>query len=224
MAQNVIINGVTYPSVPEVDIPTTGGGTAEFYDTSDATLTSGAQMLAPYTSYSKGVKHTGTIQSKTQADLTASGKTVTVPAGHYASTATKSVDEGSATTPATSITANPSISVSASGLITASVSASQSVTPTVDAGYVDEGTAGTVSVSGSRTQQMTTQAATTITPTTSNQTVSAGTYLTGQLTVLGDPELIGSNIVANHSIFGVNGTVELVSVSQDATSKVLSIS
>ena len=36
MAQNVIINGVTYQSVPEVDIPKSGGGTAKFYDTASA--------------------------------------------------------------------------------------------------------------------------------------------------------------------------------------------
>lgn len=37
MASNVIINGVTYSSVPEVNIPKSGGGTAKFYDTTDAT-------------------------------------------------------------------------------------------------------------------------------------------------------------------------------------------
>ena len=37
MAQNVIINGVTYSTVPEVDIPISGGGIAKFIDTSDAT-------------------------------------------------------------------------------------------------------------------------------------------------------------------------------------------
>ena len=36
MAQNVIINGVTYANVPEVDIPKSGGGTAKFYDTAAA--------------------------------------------------------------------------------------------------------------------------------------------------------------------------------------------
>ena len=29
MAQNVIINGVTYSAVPEVDIPKSGGGTGQ---------------------------------------------------------------------------------------------------------------------------------------------------------------------------------------------------
>lgn len=94
------------------------------------------------------------------------------------------VANGSATTPATTITANPSISVSNSGLITATTSASQSVTPSVNAGYVSSGTAGTVTVSGSNTQQLSTQAATTITPTTSSQTaVAAGKYTTGAVTV-----------------------------------------
>ena len=36
MAQNVVINGVTYQNVPEVDIPLSGGGTAKFMDTTDA--------------------------------------------------------------------------------------------------------------------------------------------------------------------------------------------
>lgn len=126
----------------------------------------------------------GTIASKASADLTVSGATVTAPAGYYAEAASKAVAAGSATTPATTITANPSISVSSSGLITASVSGSKSVTPTVSAGYVSSGTAGTVSVSGSKTEQLSTQGATTITPTTSSQTaVAAGKYTTGAVTV-----------------------------------------
>ena len=39
MAQNVIINGVTYQNVPEVDVPKSGGGTAKFYDTAGANIT-----------------------------------------------------------------------------------------------------------------------------------------------------------------------------------------
>ena len=124
------------------------------------------------------------VPRKSSSDLSASGATVTAPAGYYESAASKAVASGSASTPATSITANPSISVDASGLITATASASQSVTPTVSAGYVASGTAGTVSVSGSATQQLSTQSATTITPTTSSQTaVSAGKYTTGAVTV-----------------------------------------
>lgn len=115
---------------------------------------------------------------------------------------------GSATTPATTITANPTISVSNSGLITATASTSQSITPTVVAGYVSSGTAGTVTVSGSATQQMTTKGATTYTPTTTNQTISSGQYLTGAQTILGDANLLAENIKKDVSIFSVVGTYE----------------
>ena len=121
-------------------------------------------------------------------DLSVNGATITVPAGYYANSASKSVASGSAATPATTITAAPSISVNASGLITATASASQSVTPTVSEGYVSAGTAGTVTVSGSNTQQLTTQGAATITPTKQQQTaVAAGKYTTGAVTVAAIP-------------------------------------
>ena len=41
MAQNVIINGVTYQSCPEVDIPKASGGTAKFFDTTSADAAAG---------------------------------------------------------------------------------------------------------------------------------------------------------------------------------------
>lgn len=103
---------------------------------------------------------------------------------------------GSASTPATTITANPTISVNASGLITATTSASKSITPSISAGYVSSGTAGTVTVSGSNTSQLSTQAATTITPTEEEQTaVASGKYTTGIVKVGAiSSDYIGSNI------------------------------
>lgn len=129
--------------------------------------------------------------------------------------ATAYVAAGSAATPATSITANPTISVNAStGLITASVSGSQSVTPNVSAGYVTAGTAGNVTVTGSKTYQLTAQAAKTVTPTTSAQTaVAANSYTTGAVTVAAIPsnykDTTNADAVAADVRYGkiiVNGT------------------
>ena len=155
------------------------------------------------------VPQTCVLQSKTVSPST-SQQTVSPDSGYdgLSSVTVNAMPSGSATTPATSITANPTISVSASGLITASVSGSKSVTPSVSAGYVASGTAGTVSVSGSNTQQLTTQSAQTITPTTTNQTIASGKYLTGVQTILGDANLLAENIKKDVVLFGITGTYE----------------
>lgn len=146
------------------DILTAVNALPEVLDTSDATATP-STMLSDATAYVDGKKITGTIPTKTASNLTASGATVTVPAGYYASQATKSVP---AATQAT-----PSISVSSAGLITASA--------TQTAGYVAAGTK-------LATEQMTVQAAKTVTPTTSVQTaVASGVYTTGVVKVAAIP-------------------------------------
>ena len=63
----------------------------------------------------------------------------------------------------------------------------------------------------------------TITPTTSDQTIAANTWLTGAQTIKGDANLVPSKIVAPYSIFGVTGTAVAPIISQDASTKVLSI-
>ena len=131
MAQNVIINGVTYQNVPKVQIPKSGGGNAEFLDTSDATLDNGNKMLSSVTAYANGTKYTGSISSKS---------------------------------------------------------------------------------------------AQTYTPTTSDQTISAGQYLSGAQTIKGDVNLASANIANGVTIFGVTGSLSAATISQDGTTKVLSIS
>ena len=125
------------------------------------------------------------VPRRTSSNLTASGATVTAPAGYYASSVSKAVASGSVTTPATTITAQPEISLAIeTGLITATNTKTQSVTPTVSAGYVSSGTAGTITVSGGSTLQVATQPGKTVTPSKEEQTaVVAGKYTTGVVKV-----------------------------------------
>ena len=53
-----------------------------------------------------------------------------------------------------------------------------------------------------------TESAAIYTPTTSNQIISAGVYLGGSQTILGDANLSAENIKSGASIFGVSGTYE----------------
>jgi len=60
--------------------------------------------------------------------------------------------------------------------------------------------------SGKVTGSITTKAAATYTPGTSDQTISAGQYLTGAQTISGDANLTAGNIKSGVTIFGVTGT------------------
>lgn len=220
MAENVVIRDVVYQSVPSVKIPRSGAsGDALFVDTSDATLNDAGNLPNGTTAYANGVKYTGNASVNTSSSLTASGATVTAPAGFYASNATKTITSGSATPAATISATGASVST---GTNTLTLSKSVSNTPQVSAGYVSSGTAGNSSVS--LTASVTTKAAATITPGTSNQTIASGTYLTGAQTISGDANLVASNIVSGKSIFGVSGSAQIPVISQDSTTKVLSIS
>ena len=83
MAQNVIINGVTYQNVPEVDIPKSGGGTAKFYDTASGDA-SGADILAGKTAFNASGSVNGSMANNGSTSGTISTKagTVTIPAGY----------------------------------------------------------------------------------------------------------------------------------------------
>lgn len=83
MAQNVIINGVTYQSVPEVNIPKSGGGTAKFYDTAGADAAAG-DILSGKTAYGASGEVQGSMPSNgaTGGSISTKAGTVTIPAGH----------------------------------------------------------------------------------------------------------------------------------------------
>lgn len=134
MAQNVIINGVTYQSVPEVDIPKSGGGTAKFYDTSAADASAG-DILTGKTAFGSSGSLSGSMANNgsTSGSISTKAGTVTIPAGYT--------------------------------------------------------TGGTVSLASSAIT-----------------------------------DLVASNILTGKTILGVAGSLAMVSVSQDSTTKVLSIS
>lgn len=99
-------------------------GAVSIMDITDSTV-SPEKLVEGETAYDKsGEKITGNIPSRSSNDLTASGATVSAPAGYYKQAASKSV--------ATATQATPTITVDANGLITASA--------TQSAGYVASGT------------------------------------------------------------------------------------
>lgn len=84
MAQNVIINGVTYNAVPEVDIPVAGGGTAKFYDTSDADLTQASWLFGGVLAYGPAglVEGTMPVNGTTGGTISTKAGDVTIPRGY----------------------------------------------------------------------------------------------------------------------------------------------
>ena len=83
MAQNVVINSVTYQNVPEVDIPTSGGGTAKFYDTSTADISAG-DVLTGKTAFGASGSVSGSMANNgnTSGTIGAKAGTVSIPAGY----------------------------------------------------------------------------------------------------------------------------------------------
>ena len=83
MAQNVVINSVTYSNVPEVDIPKSGGGTAKFYDTASADAAQG-DILSGKKAFGSSGEITGSMTNNgaTGGTIGAKAGTYTIPAGY----------------------------------------------------------------------------------------------------------------------------------------------
>ena len=139
------------------------------------------------------------VPQKSSADLTASGKTVTAPAGYYAEAASKDVSEGAYASPY-NITVNPTLSVNYNtGEITATNTGVQYLHPLQTSGYMRNSIPVTGVFAGNASTQLYTVGATTYYPSASDQTIAAQQYLTGVQTIKG------------------------VNISQDSTTKVLTI-
>lgn len=63
MGQNVTIAGASYPDVPALDVPKTGGGTARFVDTADDTVTPATLKSGVTAHDASGAKITGTLDT-----------------------------------------------------------------------------------------------------------------------------------------------------------------
>lgn len=82
MAQNVIINGVTYQNVPEVDIPKSGGGTAKFWDTAGANIAAG-DLRNGKKGFGASGEVTGSMTEKASASYNPSTADQTIGANQY---------------------------------------------------------------------------------------------------------------------------------------------
>ena len=126
------------------------------------------------------------VERRGENDLIATGNLVNVPAGFYEENCGKEIGYGSVAVPSVNIEAHPVITTDSNGLVSVSVSESESVSPAVTNGYVtaEQGHAGTITFAGTASSQLSTQVGSTIEPTTSEQTaVPAGTYTLGDVKI-----------------------------------------
>lgn len=80
---SVVINGVTYQNCPEVDIPKSGSGTAKYYYTGDANITS-ADVLTGKTGFGANGEVDGGMANNgaTGGSISTKAGSVTIPAGY----------------------------------------------------------------------------------------------------------------------------------------------
>lgn len=139
------------------------------------------------------------------SDLVTSGATVSVPAGHYAENASKSIQNATVQS-GTNVTVNPTLSVNYdTGEITASVSKTQSVNVVTEAGYAPV-TSHNVVMSGSAATQLITHDSSDLTvsgptvtapdgyyPNSASRTVQSGSATTPTLGIEAIPNISITN-------------------------------
>ena len=154
---------------------TTGTNTLTLSKSVSNTPQVSAGYVSSGTAGNSSVSLTATVNTRSSSDLTASGDTVTAPAGYYASAATKSVASGSAGTPTATkgTVSNHQVSVTPSvtnttGYITGGTKTGSAVTVTAA-----ELVSGTLSITSTATQNVTNYASATIDIPFSTITVSS---------------------------------------------------
>lgn len=126
-------------------------------DVTQKTVTAGDMLSGTTALKNDGTDITGSIASKSSSDLTASGATVTAPAGYYASNATKSVASGTAGTPTATkgAVSNHSVSVTPSVTNTTGFITGDTKTGTAVTVSASELVSGTLSISSNDTYDVT---------------------------------------------------------------------
>ena len=191
VAQYATVN-VSVPS----DMPDTQSKTVTPSESQQTVEPDTGKLLSSVTVNAISSTYVGTgIARRSLSDLMASGATVTAPAGYYSASASKTIQNGSATAPASISQTAATLST---GTNTLTLSKTVSVTPSVTAGYVSSGTAGNTNVS--LTANVTTKAAATINTSTTDQTIAKGQYLTGVQTI---KAVTVSGLAASNILSGV---------------------
>jgi len=222
MAKSVIINGVTYSNVPYVNIPLAGGtGNAKFVDTDIPASQAAAagDIRGGKKAIVGGEEITGSLAEKQASDVTASGKTVTIPAGIYDSAVQKSIDDGTVT---------PGATVTGDEIGSTVSDYPVEVTPnaTVVAGYVSGNKTGTKITRYIQVEDKTATPSTSaqdITPTSGKLLKKVhvnAVSLTGNATAA---DVLNGKTFYSNSLTKQTGTATVPTVSQDSTTKVLTI-
>jgi len=155
------------------------------------------------TGYITGGTITGTAVTVSASELVGGTATLTGAASNHnvVNYSYASVKAGTATTPATTITTNPTVTIaSATGVVTATYTGTSNVTPTVASGWVAAGTSGTITVTGTKTLQLTSKGATTYNTSTADQTIASNQWLTGAQTI---KSVTTANLTAANIVNGV---------------------
>lgn len=120
---SVVINGVTYASCPEVDIPKSGSGTAKFYYTGDADAT-GSDILSGKSAFGPSGEISGSMANNGATGGTISTKagTVSIPAGYTSGGSVKISDTEQAKIIAANIKSGVTILGQAGSLTTPTIS------------------------------------------------------------------------------------------------------
>lgn len=164
-------------------------------DTSDATATSN-DIIDGKTAYVKGLKVTGSIQSKAASNYTPTQEDQIISSGQYL--AGNQTIKGDINLDPKNIKA---------GVVLFNNKGTFTSDATAKASDIIDGK--TAYVNGSLVEgSITSKPATIYTPSTKNQIINAGQYLSGNQTIEGDENLIAANIKNGINIFGITGVYE----------------